>query len=545
MYPGSPDKTRQDDLDTIVSTLFNRTVSNHSREQASQFALETNGPARPRVVLLVSAVVFLGLLLRVVALGDKSLWLDEIWSVRTAQLSWTAFAYTLVHQDPNMSAYHVLLRFWMSFGDSETVLRMLSVLCGVATIPLVYLLGRRIASPFIGICASLLFSLNAFAIQWSQEIRSYSLVVFLVSASSLLWIEALETDRKGLWVLYAVTGTLAVYAHLFACLVWAAHGLALLRSPGRACARRYALWALTSIACLSLPIVYLFYLRIRQPFIPMNWITSTGPHDLVEVFHRMAGHAEMTSHKGGRLLLFVTFALCALAVWSTWFNRQHSCTRRARSLSTFLLLWLLLPVTALLFLSLHQPILLPRYALMSLPALMILVSMGIETIQVAKGRAVVLLGLCALNAVEFADYVQSRRQANGWRVATARLLSQAQVGDGAIFCVGPGRLLFTYYARRASPHRPALTYLYPAVHEESEPANLAYLPPLSDSSLKEALRRYQRVWLVLYQDQWAAVAPVRDRIQATLAGQLTQTSSESDGDVRVLLYTRPVKRGGV
>lgn len=528
-----------------MSTLWNTTVaprarSNHPDRVPARFA-----SVRSLVTWQVAAVTALGLLLRLLALSDKALWLDEIWSVRTAQLSWTGFAYTLVHQDPNMSAYHVLLRYWMRLGASEAALRALSVLFGIAALPLVYLLGRKVSSHFTGITASLLFAINAFSIQWSQEIRSYSMLVFLVTASSLLFLTALEKQSSIWWVLYITTSTLAVYTHLFACLVIAAHALALIRLPGGACVRRRALGALAAIAVLSLPLVDLFYLRLRQPFIPMDWISAIGPHDIVDVFHRLAGHAEMIPHKGGRLLLVAIFLLCLAAVASSWLNLSRARAPQSQWLLRFLLLWLWIPLTVLLLLSLRQPILLPRYMLLSLPPLLLIAAQGIETVNATRARAVLLLALCALNAVEIVDYVQFRRHAIGWRAATSRILSQAQPGDGAIFCVGPGRMLFTYYAQRLPSRAPLPAYLYPEVRGEQDPINLAYLPLVDDSSLTTQIRVSHRVWLVLYQDGWPAVAPVRDHLRAVLTRQLAQASEQTFGDVRVLLYVRPDPPGGL
>ena len=107
-----------------------------------------NGAALLCLITLLAAAV------RAVLLGRKSLWLDEIWSLSTARLSWTDFLWSLRNQDPNMSFYHVLLHFWLSIGRSEASLRAMSVLFGVATVPLVYLLGKQLFSEFTGLCAA-------------------------------------------------------------------------------------------------------------------------------------------------------------------------------------------------------------------------------------------------------------------------------------------------------------------------------------------------------------------------------------------------------
>src|SRR5207237_10048583 len=83
----------------------------------------------------------------------------------------------------NMIHYYAILHLWMRLGDSEFVVRALSALMGIATIPTLYALGTRLFGRRTGLIASTLLALNAFHIQWSQEARAYSLTVLLVSLS--------------------------------------------------------------------------------------------------------------------------------------------------------------------------------------------------------------------------------------------------------------------------------------------------------------------------------------------------------------------------
>jgi uncharacterized membrane protein len=93
------------------------------------------------------SVVALGAVLRLAALGHKSFWLDEITSVAIVQRPGAAFWHFLWHEEGNMAMYYVLLRPWLHFGSSEAVARLLSVLPGVLSIPLMYLLGQTSVRP--------------------------------------------------------------------------------------------------------------------------------------------------------------------------------------------------------------------------------------------------------------------------------------------------------------------------------------------------------------------------------------------------------------
>ena len=62
----------------------------------------------------------LALFLRLVHLGHLSFWSDEILSITRSQAGWSF--------QLHMLTYESILRLWMGLGESEAVVRMLSVL---------------------------------------------------------------------------------------------------------------------------------------------------------------------------------------------------------------------------------------------------------------------------------------------------------------------------------------------------------------------------------------------------------------------------------
>src|SRR5437899_1080102 len=88
-------------------------------------------PSRNVTILILSITTFAGAVLRLHSLGTRSLWIDEAASVRFATLPWGPFFRTLWDYQGNMSLYYLLLRWWIHLGDSEFMVRSLSVLLGV------------------------------------------------------------------------------------------------------------------------------------------------------------------------------------------------------------------------------------------------------------------------------------------------------------------------------------------------------------------------------------------------------------------------------
>ena len=91
--------------------------------------------------LVLTGIVALGAALRLIALGYKSFWLDEIASVVIVRMPGNSFWSWLWHSEGNMALYYVMLRTWLHFGVGEASVRMLSVLPGIASLPVMYLLG--------------------------------------------------------------------------------------------------------------------------------------------------------------------------------------------------------------------------------------------------------------------------------------------------------------------------------------------------------------------------------------------------------------------
>jgi mannosyltransferase len=161
---------------------------------------------------------------------DKSLWLDEAFSVALARLDWSEMWRVITVREANMGLYHVLLHYWMQLGTGEFEVRSLSAITAIASIAPIYGIGVRLFGVNTGIIAALLLALNAFFIQYAQEARAYALVLLLTATSSYFFLKAIDKPSVRSWGAYAAIGALSMYAHFFSAWVIAANfvsGLAL------------------------------------------------------------------------------------------------------------------------------------------------------------------------------------------------------------------------------------------------------------------------------------------------------------------------------
>src|ERR1700690_770049 len=137
--------------------------------------------SRSRIIVWAALLIVAGagIILRLHLLTAKDFWDDEAASVIFASLPWPSFLKTIWNYEANMSLYYILLRAWMHFGDNEAAIRSLSVLFGVALIPAIYILGKRLFGEREGVVSAMLSAVNMFQIRYSQEARAYSLVMLL------------------------------------------------------------------------------------------------------------------------------------------------------------------------------------------------------------------------------------------------------------------------------------------------------------------------------------------------------------------------------
>ncbi|NEO09175.1 MAG: hypothetical protein F6K49_11530 [Moorea sp. SIO3I6] len=136
------------------------------------------------LILLVATGLYL------YQLGTESLWYDELFSINKTQSG-----ISLPPKNLTRPFYFMILYIWMQFSTSTVWLRGLSVIFGLGSVFLIYLLGRRLAGKPVGLIAALLLTLSPLFINHAQEVRMYTLIPFLSLGGTLALAHALENPR--------------------------------------------------------------------------------------------------------------------------------------------------------------------------------------------------------------------------------------------------------------------------------------------------------------------------------------------------------------
>lgn len=180
--------------------------------------------SRRRELGTLLCLVVAGAALRFFRIGHQSFWVDELLTIRAANLG-TTLPFDEVFRNIQGPFHAVLVHLVGSVWISEAALRSLSALFGVASIPVAYALGAELFDRRSGLAAAALAAVSPFSVWYSQELRNYSLLIFFSGLATLVWWR-LIADRSRAWSGYVVSVVLALLSNLAAAFLVVAHAVA-------------------------------------------------------------------------------------------------------------------------------------------------------------------------------------------------------------------------------------------------------------------------------------------------------------------------------
>ena len=148
--------------------------------------------------LVVIVLVAAGL--RLWGLDRTSLWYDEVVTMRVARTTGLAALVERLDQiDGTRAPLHPLvLQAWLRvFGPSDLAGRSFSALCGLATVVVIYVLGRLAFDDATGRWAAWLAAVCPPLVYYSQEARMYAWLVLLSCLSWLVFLSFRTSGQTG------------------------------------------------------------------------------------------------------------------------------------------------------------------------------------------------------------------------------------------------------------------------------------------------------------------------------------------------------------
>jgi uncharacterized membrane protein len=332
--------------------------------------------------LLLVLLVALAAAVRCATLSFQSLWLDEVHTVVEASRPWGTLLLGLVTPQQGYPLYILAMRLWIAIcGTSEVALRLPSALAGVAAVPLLYLLGRKVWGWQVGLLAAAFLALSPLAIWYSQEAKAYAFFILVtVVAWLLLWEAVQRHDRRIWWALAGVTIlALSIHRLYILSVIGQLVYIVYIARQGHL-TRRYRLLLLGLLAAVLLITLAGLWFVLGGEGAGSQFGTQRDWKDLASTFTQFSlrivpGPPDPPIGPDRRpwLLPFAAAALAGLAALFTDIVARGARRRHA----VFLLCFLAVPLGAFYLLYLIRPFYYERYLLGTLPAYLLLLAVGV------------------------------------------------------------------------------------------------------------------------------------------------------------------------
>lgn len=436
-------------------------------------------------------------------LGAKSMWYDEGSTINLVDRGYGDFLWRLTHWEVNQSPYFVLLSGWQKLGSGDVFLRSLSVLFFIAAVPALFLLGRRLYGAPVGAVAAVLLALHPLVLQWSQQLRAYSLVVLLVIVASYLLVDAVEIPSTAHTLLYAVVASLAVYTHFFAALVVVAHAVALLLV--RPLPRRLAAQAGATIAILVAPLGIFFVTRKGDP---LYWVSSYTAKALVATTNGLTGGGT-ASVVGYGLALIIGAGAIASRV-------RRDGTGSATWSLALPVVWLVVPLVLVVLAHVTvKPLLEARFLIVIVPAMALVAAVGLcrlvglptsgesglVTVPILTRAGAVILAAALVAGSISGDRTWYRAGSyEDWRGAVAAAVGGASPHDSIVVLPSRAVGLVRYYARQEAGPGPRIP-LHPLESPPPRQGRVLLIERVGTGPEVEAVEAWLAHRLVLRREQ--------------------------------------------
>ncbi len=160
-------------------------------------------------------VAFMGLH----TLGTSSLLIDENTTYQLSSLPLKELFQELPKNDPHPPLYFIVMHFVLKISESEFALRLFSLVCGLASLPLVYLLCRPVLGQEAGFWTVALLAVNSMFLFCCRFARMYSLLFLLVVVSLYAYVVWFTRPSVRTWLLLCAASVAMLYTHYFGVLI--------------------------------------------------------------------------------------------------------------------------------------------------------------------------------------------------------------------------------------------------------------------------------------------------------------------------------------
>ena len=410
--------------------------------------------------ILLGIVLIIGIIIRFWALGDKSLWIDEMYSYLFSSQKTFFGSFVYMFSDLSPPLYYLSLYSWLKlFGNSEFMIRFPSFLAGIASIIVIYFLTKKTFNKQIALGAAILTGLSPVMLYYSQEARPYSLFALFFTVAVLFWIEIInkinnneEPDSKTL-LKYSVFSLLTIFTHYWGLIPIFFQILYLLI---------FSLIKKRSIKPLFIATINIFYISGFYLFFQYSFLKKyvvvlnpafarvNNLNPLIQIFNQIF-------YENYVFLLIIIIFLLLNAKKVTAFITNEITVKKLASPFIYLSYSIILPICVYLILDKTSAYLHPRHLIFIVPATYVLISYIIFSFDYNKeflktgfifGLSLVFLGIYLFvpQKIQNRTFTYYNKPKQEWKEATSYVANNAD--KNSVIIIDRVEDFYNYYLKK-------------------------------------------------------------------------------------------------
>lgn len=404
------------------------------------------------------AILFLGAFLRFYKLDYQSIWLDEIHTMIECnpKVSFKESYDMIAFREQMPLLYFLSIKLFSTvFGHTTFVVRMFSALVGVTSLYAIYLLGKELMNRRAGLISATLLAVNYYHIWYSQEARPYALLALMTILSFYRLIVFIRKCNFKNAFYYGLFSALMIDTHFFRLFILVAQAIILLffwfELPKEGKMHFFKLCVISGLITivLWLPTIKIFFDVME---IKSFWIPPPALDVYTLMFKEFFGNSEFIL-----LLVFLTGTFYFISLFNQKKEKQ-SLYRDNKMLLGFVVLsvWIFISSFIPLLKSyLDVPMIISRYFIGVLPALILIIGIGISNIKselVQKIILVVFIVASLTDIIIIKDYYNKVSKTQ-FREITETINTRNNNNDKVVSSYG---WLMSYFLNKNATNIPAL-----------------------------------------------------------------------------------------
>jgi len=360
----------------------------------------------------------------------KTLWYDEAVTRLVASNSvgknisnfWNGF-------DPYHSLYYTIVHFLtLPFDYSLISIRMISVFATLATISGIITFCTGILSFEIGLVASILFAFSPVVLDYATEARSTALVTASVIWSLIYLNRYLEGQSGKRLTLFTCIVVLNCYLSIFTVLYWPLYFLYFYSVKHKIPKLKNLFLALVAAIFAIFPLIYASMSATGRT----DWIAQD--YKLINSMMHFGGlpfrESEILNFNYVPIFLAIFWLIFCVNFGQRLFGSKD---KLSNALVSFFLVWSALPAATLIIFSLIRPTYLNRYVIASIPGLMILFVVCLQSFSKRIIQVPLIVLVIAVSIYQAFTPSMAQQSKDHWKQFSAPLRLNAIPGDSIIF----------------------------------------------------------------------------------------------------------------